>query len=322
MSRSGNVVNVAITNDNLEYVDSYVTSFGIYILSKNLSNNSTSVSYYSFSTSTLQKIYVAENLIPLKVIKTNKVVIAGTKNNKLHLHFYFEDSNEYEIYETNILTTELQLFVFYQNGYLAFINHNNAFTIYFIDNKNYSPFYNAPGYNLHSFTINEYGFCLLLESVTQICFVSLKFNFEEQNKTYLANSGYNYTLLMHNNNIYIFYKTLKDKINLILFSSKGDLVFNIELNILARALLYGKNMQDNFILLLKSNENNLHIVNINSLFQIVKENYLSFNATGTVLEVEENFDANLMIFGNIEGNNTVIKHNFGKQDIFVIKYSN
>lgn len=320
MTQTGNAVSIVTTlSKNVSYVSSYLTSFGIYILCQQENSNNSLVYFYSFSSSGLSVVLELQDFISFKIIKSNNLMLIGQKQSKLCVLFYNESTQDLSQSTVNTAMSILHFAASYKSGVVVFINNNNSFSSYYVNESGYSLLYFNNTYQLINFQINSFGYLLLLNNDTNFMLVFLNTNFEQNNQTTLYLSSENVFMENINNNIYLIYKNAANRINVSIFSSKGDSVFNLTLSHIISKIFKVSIFNSNLYLSCLTQENNLKLLTLSSLAQVLNDMLIPFNSFGEVVEMEQTYDQHFMVFGQITANNTVIKHNFGMSDIFVFK---
>lgn len=320
MTQTGNAVSIVTTlSKNVSYVSSYLTSFGIYILCQQENSNNSLVYFYSFSSSGLSVVLEVQDFISFKIIKSNNLMLIGQKQSKLCVLFYNESTQDLSQSTVNTAVSTLHFAASYKSGVVVFINNNNSFSSYYVNESGYSLLYFNNTYQLINFQINSFGYLLLLNNDTNFMLVFLNTNFEQNNQTTLYLSSENVFMENINNNIYLIYKNAANRINVSIFSSKGDSVFNLTLSHIISKIFKVSIFNSNLYLSCLTQENNLKLLTLSSLAQVLNDMLIPFNSFGEVVEMEQTHDQHFMVFGQITANNTVIKHNFGMSDIFVFK---
>lgn len=320
ITQNGSATNITTTNDkSVYYVSSYLTSFGIYILCQEVNYNNGVVYFYSFSSSTINLVVKLNNFTAFKILKNNNLTLIGIKNSKICAMFYNETTESLTETIVNSTATNLKFVASYKLGAIVFANNNSGFSAYYINENSYELLYFNNNYKLINFQINNFGYFLLLSNETNFSVVFLNANFIITNETTLQLSTDIVFIENISNNIYIIYKNAGNRININIFSSKGDSVFNITLSHIISKVFKLSVFNNNLHLSCLTQENNFKLLILNPLAQVLTDTLIPFNSFGEIVEVEQSHDQHLLFFGKITSNNTVIKNNYGLTDIFVFK---
>ena len=198
-----------------------------------------------------------------------------------------------------------------------FCNSISSFNIYYFTKTTYLLKYNT-NYLLNSFTITASGYLFYLTNSTTQKLLLLNSNFNEVNQTILE-SLTDCTLISLNNINYLISKNSQNMLNIKIFSSQADLVFNITLSHYVNKFFKAYENNGTIVITFSTQENNLKLLQLSNLTWVINETILYFNSQGTVAEIETTPSGHLILFGSITNNNTAIKNNYGGTDIFLCK---
>lgn len=320
-TRAGMALSVAVPNLNIstEFVESYVTGNGIYILTKETGKQSTVVLLYSFASQDITEVTTIKNQLPLSITKADTLIITTTQNNNLNVVFYNETnktsySNGYSIDIDNVILTAP-----YKSGALVFVNSgNNFYAIYFTDSST-EVVISVLGYNLTTFNISSLGYLFILQNSTSIYTIFCDHTFKILTTNTISYTSKNMFALFTNNATYLASVNTDNTINVLILSVRGDLVFNINLPYLVKNILILKQDENYFQIYAKSQDNMLKIITLTNLTTEVNKVIINLPNLTTLNSVERDIDNNFFLFGSFSGTSNAQKNNFGKQDAFMIK---
>lgn len=322
ISRSGNLISVTLPSiqKNETFAKSYATSLGIYILSSH--HNGFTAFFYSFASESITTLFTQDGYEPQEIFADDSLTVLATKNNKLHIFNYNLQTKQISMGESELFVTEVMLATAYKQGFLLFANTNNAFTAIYINNLSYEYLLVEPEFKLLDFNITQQGFLFILQSDSKIKTLFTDQSFNQTNSQTISKTGSYYNYLFINNVNYLFYINSNQQVYTIIISEKGDIVFNLSLNISAFSILHAKHLNNGIYLATQTIESNLKITLLSQLTLVVSESIFTLSPSTTVADFQLNTDSSITIYGTTNTSNTVIKHNFGSYDVFAIKFSN